>query len=448
MHRIRTLLSLCIVLVAPTLLRAQSDRFEFSPQELYPGRNVITFGAAAGIERISVVSTTGAVVVSGEGPGNCERQQDLVIEVATADLLVDVVFEIVDCRNRSTRVRLPINNVWRLDVVRYPIMTEGERRCMTFRIAPELSPGIITSEVLDSVSVSDPRATLRFFSDLPVRIHGGTEYRYQVCFTADEPGTFRIPVVTWMRRRQPSGGATNYPVADTALIIVREGPVSDPTTFRSVVVPNAVIPPARSFVFGSYDVFGVLGAYAVSDNIMLMAGGALPLPDDWAGVRSQMFGAASIGAKAGLAVDELFDVAIGYQYGVSMYDEERTPDATESVISVHAPWAAISYGNNDSRASLTLGYAMKHHSKPEIEFDENAVIAALGGDYRLARHWKVAGEIAFMETLGVVPIVATARYFTNTYAIDAGIGFAGITTGDAAAPRYPLLPVVSAVFVF
>ena len=51
-------------------------------------------------------------------------------------------------------------------------------------------------------------------------------------------------------------------------------------------------------------------------------------------------------------------------------------------------------------------------------------------------------------SLGVLPIVATARYFTDTYAIDAGLGFAGITLGDAEPPAVPVIPVISAVFVF
>jgi hypothetical protein len=223
---------------------------------------------------------------------------------------------------------------------------------------------------------------------------------------------------------------------------------ADPTTFRSVAVPNAVIPPKGSFVLGIYDVLGVVGGYSVSDNLMIIGGGAIPLPDDWGGVRGQMYGAASIGAKAGIALTDRLDVAVGYQYALSIYDEELTPDVRESEITVSAPWGAISYGDDDSRASLTLGYAFKHHTKPLIEFDENALIVAAGGDYRFANHWKVAGEVAYIQTLGVVPIVATARYFDDTYAIDAGVGFAGITVGDGRAPAIPLLPVISAVFVF
>jgi hypothetical protein len=245
---------------------------------------------------------------------------------------------------------------------------------------------------------------------------------------------------------------TTYPVADTGIAFVAEAPVpiepaTDPTTFRSVAVPNAIIPPAGSFVFGTYDVLGLLVGYSITDNVMLLGGGALPLPDDWGAVRGSMYGAFSLGAKAGVALSDELDVAIGYQFATSMYDEEIT-EPTESVIRVHAPWGAISYGDDDSRASATLGYAMKHHTRPEVEFDENVLIAAIGGDYRLGGNWKVAGELAYMEKLGVLPIVATARYFSDWYAIDAGLAFVGITTSGGTPPTIPIAPVVSALFVF
>jgi hypothetical protein len=223
--------------------------------------------------------------------------------------------------------------------------------------------------------------------------------------------------------------------------------VTDPTTFRSVAVPNAIIPKGGSKVIGVYDFLGLMGSYSLTDNLMVLAGGALPTPDDWGGVRGQMFGAYSIGVKAGLPIADRVNLAVGYQWGQSLFDQQST-QGTDSKITVRVPYAAISYGDDDSRVSATLGYAYKHHATLSEEFDREAGLLAIGGDYRFATHWKVAGEIATMKTLGVVPIIATLRYFSNSYAIDLGVGYVGITTDENAAPAIPLLPVLSGVFVF
>ncbi|MBK8912580.1 MAG: hypothetical protein IPM61_14805 [Chlorobi bacterium] len=93
---------------------------------------------------------------------------------------------------------------------------------------------------------------------------------------------------------------------------------------------------------------------------MLLAGGALPLPDDWGGVRGDAFGAYSIGAKGSWEVADKLNVAAGYQVGRSVLDKEATPEL-ESSIFFHAPYAAISYGDDSSRVSATLGYVFKRH---------------------------------------------------------------------------------------
>jgi hypothetical protein len=165
-------------------------------------------------------------------------------------------------------------------------------------------------------------------------------------------------------------------------------------------------------------------------------------------VRGDMFGAYSIGLKVGYPLTSRLHVAAGYQWGRSIFDQAVTVDTLESQITVQAPYGAVSYGDDDNRISLTFGYAMKHHVIPTGEFDVTAGLVALGGDRRLSNHWKVAGEVAYMETLGVIPIVGSARYFTNDYALDLGVAFVGITVDGGAAPKIPLLPVISGVFVF
>ncbi len=185
-------------------------------------------------------------------------------------------------------------------------------------------------------------------------------------------------------------------------------------------------------------------------NRVVIAGGALPTPDDWGGMRGEMFGAYSIGLKIGLPIGDRLNVAAGYQWGRSFYDKESDDalDTVSSTINVHAPYLAVSLGDDDSRLSATLGYAFKHHTKNNVEFNDNAALLAVGGDTRFARNWKVAGEIIMMQKLGVVPLIGTVRYFSDNYAFDLGVGYVGITTGDTKPPAIPLVPVVSGVFVF
>ena len=142
-------------------------------------------------------------------------------------------------------------------------------------------------------------------------------------------------------------------------------------------MPNAVIPKSGRLYLGSYDLLGLTAGYAVSDNFMLIAGGALPTPDDWGGLHGEMFGAYSIGAKGGVSLGGGLDVALGYQWGTSIYDQQST-DALDSKITVNAPYLALSYGDDDGRLSATVGYAFKHHSKPNLEFVQNAMITAFG----------------------------------------------------------------------
>ena len=235
-------------------------------------------------------------------------------------------------------------------------------------------------------------------------------------------------------------------------------PVTDPTTFRTIAVPNAVRPPKGDFFIGSYDVLGLVAGYSVADELLIFAGGTPPTPDDWGGVNGDMFGAFGIGAKVGTTLFGKLDLAAGYVFGQSILDKEATVGELDSKIRAHVPWASISYGTDDTRASVTGGYTLKRHETwlPNHPtrgdwrdiYDTNAVFLAAGGDYRFARHWKVAAETAYMETVNVIPLIVTARYFTNHFAIDLGAVYAGITINEAEPPPIPIFPMLSAVFVF
>jgi WD40 repeat protein len=215
----------------------------------------------------------------------------------------------------------------------------------------------------------------------------------------------------------------------------------DPTTFRTIATPNAIIPQRGRFVAGSYDLVGVMAGYVPIDHVMVFAGGAVPLPDDWSGVNGVMYGAYGLGVKAGFPVSERLDVAAGLVWGRSVFDRDETPDSVESTITALTPFAAISYGDDDSRFSVTAGYSMKTHRIILAgEIERNALVISAGGDYRIANRWKVAAEVLSVESLGYVPVAVTARYFGHTWALDAGLA-----VRDASPP---VLPVVSWVMVF
>ncbi len=434
-------------------LQAQ-ERDMVYPPELYAGENVVTIRIPGGIREIRAAHTPN-ISVEGAGVVSCNEEHQLYVTLHSASEQAALELTIVDCRNRRYVRTITQNTVWTVDQNRFNTVEVGKTVCRDFHIR---STGL-ERLYLDSITIADPRAKINVPGRLPARIDSPDLYTYNVCFRAESPGIYKFPVVTWMRRRYPSGGLTTYPVADTGYVrvipkrvdsAVDEPPVTDPTTFRSVVVPNAIVPKRGTLYVGVYDLLGLTAGYSLDDHLMVIAGGALPTPDDWGGMRGEIFGAYSIGLKIGLPLGDQFNAAAGYQWGRSFYDKESeiAVDTVRSTINVHAPYLALSYGDDDSRLSATLAYAFKHHSKNNVEFNDNAALLAIGGDTRFARNWKVAGEIIMMQKLGIVPIIGTVRYFSDNYAFDLGVGYVGITTGDTKSPAIPLVPVVSGVFVF
>ena len=223
----------------------------------------------------------------------------------------------------------------------------------------------------------------------------------------------------------------------------------DPTTFRTIAAPNAILPKGGDGFVGSYDLLGLIAGYSITDNVMVLAGGGVPLPDDWFGLNGTMYGAYSAGIKAGLPLTQRLNIAGGYQWARSIYDQDVT-ESLESQITVSIPYLAVSYGDDDSRFTLTGAYASKQHITNGIggTFDRNALIISGGGDYRVGKRWKIAAEFLSMETLGYLPIMATARWFGHSWALDMGVAVVGITTGESEAPSIPVLPVVSFVKVW
>lgn len=168
-----------------------------------------------------------------------------------------------------------------------------------------------------------------------------------------------------------------------------------------------------------------------------------------------MFGGGGLGVKFGGTITENLSIATGVAAGMSFFDSDVTPDTTESVIRVAAPFFSLSFGNDTKRISTTFGYGFKRHTAipPEggapVEFDRDAVVLTLGGDYSFADRWKITGEIISVTTSGYVPIISTIRYFGHSWAIDVGLTYLGIkNTPDATDLSIPILPVFSWVMTF
>lgn len=454
------------------LLQAQNGTLVVYPPELYPGENTITVSLDSGIQEIRCAATSKILVNGCGGLTGCPTAYNLKIFVPITSGTIFVALTVIDCnRRRYVDTSLELRTQWDLDKIRYGSVEQGTTICREFRIRSDER----RDTWLDSITVADPNVTIELADSLPIKIKQGTVYFYTVCYQNTKPGEYEFPVVTWMRRAYSSGGLTTYAVADTGDVIVTRKPekrieipppqidtirsveipptelppITDPTTFRSVAIPNGVLPAQGRLYVGSYDLLGLTAGYAITDNLMILAGGALPTPDDWGGVQNVAFGAWSIGVKGGFKVGEMWHLAAGYQWGESFYDRAATPDQVESRITFNIPYIATSYGNDRQRISLTAGYALKQHRTiDEGSFNRNALFLGIGGDYTIGRGWKVAGEFVTAKTLGTMPIIATLRYFTDRFAIDGGIAFLGIITDSATKITTPVVPVVSGVYLF
>lgn len=217
----------------------------------------------------------------------------------------------------------------------------------------------------------------------------------------------------------------------------------DVTSFRGIVSPTAASIPAGTVSAGTVNILGVTAAAGITDNIMIHAGGALPVP-----LGNTVVPAFSIGAKASWEILPYLRAGIGYQFAKSVSDNLST-DSTESSIVSHIPYAVLTYGDDYARAYLNIGYVAKHHTTIAVPQGFNAPVtyAIIGGDVRVGSNWKIATEILHAQSLGTIPITATARYLARNYTVDAGIVVTAITSSSSSVSS-PLYPVLSATWVW
>jgi hypothetical protein len=515
--RMRVSIALLILVLASAAgdLRAAVRSY---PDVLYGGMNVITLKADKGIQRIlwrnggalrearSGHRTDNLRIVSVPSTKGCPKQLKIYLFVESVTREASIELHTFECGGSSSTQELQMGETWTVDHQEMGASRVGERICRSFRVTSRGGGSV----VVDRVVVPSGNFELRFTAGRPpLRVLAGRTYRYDVCFQAQAPGRYKMPIHVYIRRDQPNGGFNSFIVADTAYITVvgpppsrRPPPVrrvppprrdpprrdpprvrtepirpiepppkprpipdvdtvapriaartgmppvvadirsasalaeiveppelSDPTTFRVVVLPTArSIEEGRTFI-ASYDIAGILVGHGVTDRLTVMAGG-LVVP--------AFVGARTIDVTGGARYEfhrgDFTRVAAGLQLNHS--------DTDSSSITLVAPYIVASIGDDDSRASVALSYSARRHDPESGDpFNREAIVVAAGGDLRLGRHWKVAGEAAWIQSSSYQPVLATVRYFGESFAVDAG---AVVNVGGGSAE---VAPVVSLVWV-
>ena len=228
-----TLLSPLLLLLLGATVDATAQRAsKIYPTVLYPGENVISVKASEGIQNVRVMPMNSlnneVVTVENDGPREgCDQSTSFDVNLSSASAWAGVLVEVEKCDGSVDRHRLMVSTHWILETVLFPDVTAGESICRPFRI--KLGYGGIRGAqrgsgiVVESITSSDDRLSFDFSSPFPITVRSGSTFRYNVCFAADKPGLYKIPVTVWVRRDQPSGGHTTYPVADTAVVRVLPG---------------------------------------------------------------------------------------------------------------------------------------------------------------------------------------------------------------------------------
>lgn len=437
-----------------------------------------------GLDATTTLTNEKLINISNLPTTNCSNKIRLGVNVNTVKDRIGMDLKVIDCKNRIFRFKIPLNTVWNIDVNKLPSIEAGYKNCNQFQIRTDQSDGIF----LDSVTVDDDRVEFALPVSLPYFIRGGVNFNYEVCFNSEIPGVFKFPVITWIRRKYKFENLTNYAVSDTGLAFFspKKNPVidsvitvpnvvkpkiitkiedekitNDPTNFRTILIPNAIIPEAGKLSLGNYDFLGFTTGYSITSNVMIIAAGLVPMPDDWQGPKGDMFGSYSIGTKIGFKIGSKFNVAGGYQWARSIFDKSITKDTTDSKISLNIGYLALSYGTENSRFSVNIGDSYNYHETyityldssnklvPKIEsYTRETPFLSLGGDYKIGSNWKICGELSYMKNLDLIPVLFSIRYFTDKYGFDLGLGFLGLTLNGATAPKIPIAPLLSIVYLF
>ncbi len=124
------------------------------------------------------------------------------------------------------------------------------------------------------------------------------------------------------------------------------------------------------------------------------------------------------------------------------------------------PYAAVTYGNNESNLSALAGIAYKEERDTHLVWykTRNALLAFVGA-HRVGQNLKLIGELFFIDDFDIVPFAATVRYFENKFTIDIGVVFSLFKAGAVkkqetigeilfGASDFPVVPVISGSYHF
>jgi hypothetical protein len=505
------------VLLGLTLLALPLRAQEISayPPVLYSGINVITITAPAGLDNVTGrvggqwrALTTGLSapyirITSGATFVQCGTKVTFVVFIKSTRPIGLFELRVADCDGNIKYFDFRESETWNVYREDFGNVMLGATACHTFTVDARN-----TSIVIDSVSCPSPLFRIRYTNGRPpLRLRSNGSYEYDVCYTPVKTGRTKMPVLVYIRRDYPTGGQTNFIVADTAYVNVVTTPtaplqppplaarrrkrppsseliaqppmiilpppedtvriipkvmpsiaravpivldtlqahpreagepaeivvaetITDPTTHRAILLPTARSVDSGKIFLANYDVVGWLAGYGLTDRVTLLAG-LLYVP------RFVDFNVvATGGARYELYREGVVRGAAGMQVNYSKSDA--------STIILLSPYVVASLGDDDRRISAALGYTWRHHTPTTGEpFNRQAVVLGIGGDYRIGTNWKIAAEGYLLQSAEAQPVAATLRYFTEHFAIDAGMGL-----GIGASGGVQVAPIVTGTWVW
>lgn len=443
-------------------------------------------------------------VINAPSFSRCAKKASLSLYVERIDVPLSVRFRVTDCRGGRESYSLALENTWNLFHEDFGTVTTADRPCHTFMVQADGGEFVIdrvespSNQFTIHYPFREPpitivgRKTYRYsvcFTPtgvgrvkVPIYVHIRREQpvgRYTTYIVADtayvnvvpsrsRPDPDPPPVIRQQPPprpdppRMPPGGpeippapkpvlAVAEPVEGEPLVPERdeivlrdpgptpevilpeyEEPIFDPTTFRRILSPSARgIGEGKGFL-GSYDIAGLVAGYGVSDRLSLIAGGA------WGPESLGDFGAGTFGAKYTVIDRGALHLAGGLQLNL-------TSSPTSDIYSV-APYVVVDIGTLDYGIGGTLSYTWRRHLPSDSAippFERPALLVGIGGDYRFARHWKVAGEAFLIGGSEFQPAALSLRWFNDRLAIDGGV-----TVDLVPDAQLRVFPLISGVWTF
>lgn len=432
------------------------------PTELYRGQNVLTFSNPGGIERIEISTTR--YIIADPSTGILPDCPDTVnVDVVARSVTNNDELEATVYGCDGSVQRIPVI------VERWTILQEftgsielGSDTCLQARIEshsfpPRILDSITTTSTDFTVELMTPDSILHEPGPDGYVVEPGEPFFYRICYRPTRLGYGTDTILLHFERGRPNGGYTTYTIAKAISWVGVEPPPErrpkepevsmedrpvDPTSFRNILLPTARSLEKGEWFYGNYLIAGHLGGYGVTDRLTVLAGGSF-VPDFIA-----RFYLGTIGVKYEVVRQDLFSLAAGAQVAFS--------SVTDSDIRTIAPYGMASYGDEHRRVTLSAGYGFKRHMTPLEEFDRNAFVFGIGGNMEVGSGWKIAAELATIESSGILPLLITGRRFSNTWAIDFGLGInlageAGVSFNDALSGEIEnlnIVPFISGMWVF